>query len=149
MPKPAEPTVGARRGSPPAGSSDLSPVAAATGLTCEDVTDLLPGITDGGTSPSDSVRAHVETCLRCQAEVARYRRVLRALRSLGAEVVEPDPGGLAAVLAGLEAAGRARVARSLVTARRAAYLGGVVVATAASAAGVLVWATRRRPDIAC
>ncbi len=126
----------------------LSPVVAATGLTCQDVADLLPGITDGSAPPTGAVGDHVGSCLRCQAEVAHYRRVLRVLRTLGSEVVEPPPGALAAVLVTLEAEGQGRDVRSALSGRRAAYLSGVVVATAASAAGVVVWATRRRIELA-
>ena len=35
------------------------------------------------------------TCLRCQAELAQYRKLLRALRALRTEVLEPAPGLLA------------------------------------------------------
>ena len=60
-------------------SRHLSLVAAATGVTCEDVVDVLPGITDGSTTASGPMRAHLEACLHCQAELAHYHRVLRVL----------------------------------------------------------------------
>ena len=52
-------------------------------------------------------RAHVEQCLRCQAELVQHRRVLRAMRSLRHEVLEPAPGLLPDLLAALEEAGSA------------------------------------------
>jgi hypothetical protein len=126
----------------------MAPVVAATGVACEDVAHVLAGIGDGSAKPSPPQRAHIEACLHCQAELVHYRRLLRVLRSMWSDVAEPSPGTLAAVLAHVEAAGDARALRSLLSGRRAAYLGGVVVATAASAAGVLVWATRRRLELA-
>jgi hypothetical protein len=119
-----------------------------TGPTCADVAGDLPGLTDGSAELSSAARSHVQRCLHCQAELVHYRRVLRILRSLRSEVVEPPPGALAAALASLRDAGVARAERGLLGGRRAAYLSGVLVATAASAAGALVWATRRRLEVA-
>ena len=44
---------------------------------------------------------HVETCLRCQAELARYRRLLRTLALLRTRYAEPTPGLLGETLAAL------------------------------------------------
>ena len=88
-------------------------------------------------------------CLRCQAELVQYRRLLRALRALRTEVLEPAPGLLAEVLADLEAAGERRAIRSLLSGRRAAYLGGLAAATAAGAAGAIVFAARAPPGRSC
>jgi hypothetical protein len=123
----------------PAETVDRPAVVAATGLDCADVAGLLPGLVDGGAQPSAKQAAHVEACLRCQAELARYRRLIRVLHSLGGG--EVAPAVLGEVLESLDAGG---AGRHPALARRAAYVGGVVVATAASAAGVLVWASRRR-----
>ena len=86
-----------------------------------------------------TVTAHAATCLRCQADVAHYRRLVRDLRGLRGERLVPPQDGLAATLDALHhQPGR----------RQAAYLGiGGAVATAAGAAagvGVLVWRSRRR-----
>lgn len=121
--------------------AERSPVAAATGLGCEDVADVLPGVIDASASLSAQQQAHIDACLRCQAELARYRRLVRVLHSLCGELTEPSPGLLAATLDDLEAEEGGRYS---LLARRAAYLGGIVATAAASAAGVLVWATRRR-----
>ena len=85
----------------------------------------------GSTMPS---AAHVEQCLRCQAELVQYRQLLRALRALRTEVLEPAPGLLADVLASLEEAGERRAVRSLLSGRRVAYVGGLAAAAAATAA---------------
>ena len=54
-------------------------------------------------------------------------------------MLEPAPGVLSGILAGLEEAGERRAVHSLLRGRRAAYIGGVAVATAAAgAAGAVV-----------
>lgn len=114
------------------------------GLTCESVAGSLPGIVDGLTVADLETRRHVEVCLRCQAELSQYRRLLRALHQLRTEMLEPSPGLLPEILASLEAAGERRAMRNLLTGRRAAYVGGIAAATAAGAAGAIVLATRHR-----
>lgn len=92
-----------------------------------------------------AARTHVERCLRCQADLVQHRRVLRALRSLRTEVLEPAPGLVTEVLAHIEEAGERHAIRSLLTGRRAAYIGGLAAATAAAgAAGAIVLVTRTK-----
>lgn len=111
----------------------------------EDIARIAAGETEGVSAPS---AAHVAECLRCQAEVAAYRRILRHLRALRYEGIVAPPGNLAAVLAALEAAAEQHSGSST-WAVRAAYVGGITVATAAAgAAGVLVWMNRRRVGLA-
>jgi hypothetical protein len=114
-------------------------------VTCESVAALLPAVIDGNERADRRVRKHVDSCLRCQAELVQYRRLLRALRQLRTEVLEPSPGVLAGILAGLEEAGERGAIRSLLSGHRAAYLGGLAVATAAAgAAGTIILVTKRR-----
>jgi anti-sigma factor RsiW len=115
-----------------------------SGVSCSSVADALPGIVDGVAVADLELRRHVETCLRCQAELAQYRKVLKALHLLRTEVLEPAPGMLPDLLAALEAAGERRAMRHLLTGRRAAYVGGIAAATAAGAAGAIALATRHR-----
>ncbi len=83
--------------------------------TCGDLGDrLAAAVTDGG-ALDRAARAHVETCLRCQADLVEHRRVLRALRSLRTEVLVPAPGLVTEVLAHIEEAGERRAIRSLLT----------------------------------
>src|SRR5262245_47881255 len=103
------------------------------------VAERLPAIVDGLVAADPDVRRHVEACLRCQAELAKYRRTLRALHQLRTEVLEPAPGLLGDILLTLEEAGERRAIRHLLNGRRAAYLGGIAAATAAGAAGVIVF----------
>ena len=74
----------------------------------------------------------------------QYRKLLRAMRTLRTEVIEPAPGLLADILAGIEEAGERHAIRSALSGRRIAYLGGLAAATAAGAAGAIVFATRTR-----
>ena len=112
-------------------------------LTCEEVAAALPAIVDGNERADRRVEHHVATCLRCQAELVHYRRLLRALRQLRTEYLEPAPGVLSGILATIEEAGEQGAIRSLLSGRRAAYIGGVAVAaTAAGAAGTIVLVTR-------
>ena len=118
------------------------------GVSCASVAAALPGIVDGVEVADLDLRRHVETCLRCQAELAQYRRVLRTLHTLRTELLEPSPGLLPDILMALEAAGERGAMRYLLTGRRAAYVGGIAAATAAGAAGALVLASRRHRRVA-
>src|SRR4051812_20894099 len=121
-------------------------------VTCESVAALLPAVIDGNQRADRRGRPHVDSCLRCQAEIVQYRKLLRALRPLRTEGFEPSPGPLPSILAHPEAAGERGAVRSLLGGRRAAYLGGLAVAPAAAgAAGAVVLVTRsksRRPRLA-
>ena len=57
-------------------------------MQCEDIAEDLAAAAEGDTLLGRSQRRHVERCLRCQAEVVQYRRVLRAMRSLRTEVLK-------------------------------------------------------------
>ena len=112
-------------------------------MQCDDVSQALPEIVDGAATADLALRRHVETCLRCQAELAQYRRVLRAMHQLRTEVLEPAPGLLADILAKVEEAGERRAIRSLLTKRRVAYAGAIAATAAAGAAGALIFGRRR------
>jgi len=114
-------------------------------MQCDDVSQALPEIVDGAATADLALRRHVDTCLRCQAELAQYRRVLRAMHQLRTEVLEPAPGLFTDILTSLEGAGERRAIRSLLRQRRAAYVGAIAGATAAAgAAGIIVLASRAR-----
>jgi hypothetical protein len=113
----------------------------------EDVADVIPGLVDGTVEIDGPTRAFIESDLRCQAELARYRRLLRSLGTLRTMYLEPAPGGLAQTLNALAAEGERKVARSLLSGRRmlvaGAALGGAAAATAATAAVVAARSRRR------
>jgi anti-sigma factor RsiW len=56
-------------------------------VSCDAMSDELPLVVDGSRHPSPAMAEHLRTCLRCQAELAGYRRLLRVLRSLSDEPV--------------------------------------------------------------
>jgi hypothetical protein len=113
--------------------------------TCTDLCDQLAASGGDAGALDETARSHVGSCLRCQADLVQHRRMLRALRSLREDVLEPTPGLVADVLAHIEEAGERTAIRSLLTGRRVAYIGGLAAATAAAgAAGALVLATRGR-----
>jgi hypothetical protein len=117
-------------------------------MRCEEVAALLPALVDVSTPPNLAVEHHVESCLRCQAELARYRRLLRTLHQLRSRYIEPPPGFLAETLAAIEDAAERRAGRSLLHGRRLAYagaIGGTAVATAATAALLIARSRRRGP----
>ena len=94
-------------------------------MRCEELSDDLAAAADGSVLLGRTERRHVERCLRCQAEMVQYRKVLRAMRAMRTEVLEPAPGLLSDILANLEAAGERRAIRSMIQGHRAAYLGGL------------------------
>jgi hypothetical protein len=109
-------------------------------VRCDRVGELLPGLVDDSALGGRFLRAHVRSCLRCQAELAQYRRLRRTARSLEREVWVPPVDLLDAILVRLERAGDRTANR---TRRVAVYLGGV--ATAVGAAGALLLTRRARP----
>lgn len=113
-------------------------------MRCDQVADLLPEMASDVASLEPAQRRHVEHCLRCQAELVQYRKLLRALRSMRAEVLEPAPGLLAEVLSSIEEAGERHAIRGILTGRRVAYLGGLAAATAAAGVGSALLVARRR-----
>jgi hypothetical protein len=107
---------------------------------------MLPETVEG--TPVDlAMQTHIESCLRCQAELARYRRMLRALQQLRTRFLEPSPSLLAQTLAAIEEAGERHAVRSLLSGRRLAYagaIGGAALATAGTAAALILARSRRR-----
>ena len=113
-------------------------------MLCEELSADLSAAADGSTLLGGDQRSHVETCLRCQAELVQYKKLLRAMHAMRTEVLEPAPGLLADLLAGVSERGERRAIRSMISGHRAAYLGGLAAATAAGAAGAIVFANRAR-----
>jgi hypothetical protein len=113
-------------------------------VRCEDIADVLAAAADGSAVPDLTARRHIEHCLRCQAELVQYRKLLRALATLRTEVLEPSPGLLTDILASLSAAGERQAIRSMIGGRRVAYLGGIAAATAAASAGAAILVVRNR-----
>ena len=113
-------------------------------MQCDAVADLLAEAADGSVVLDHVASAHVERCLRCQAEIVQYRKLLRVLHNLRTEVLEPAPGLLSDILAGLEAAGERSAVRSLLRGRKIAYVGGIAAAATAAGAGAILIAAKSR-----
>jgi len=116
-------------------------------VRCEEVALVLPATVDGDAPVALTVQRHVESCLRCQAELARYRRMLRSLQLLRTQYLEPAPGVLSQTLAAIGEASEQRAIRSVLSGKRLAYvgaIGGAVAAAGATTAAVLVARARRR-----
>ena len=113
-------------------------------LTDDEVADALPGLLDGDAPVDVRVVRHVQSCLRCQAELAQYKRLFRVLRSLRCEVLEPSPGALAGILASIAAASEQRAVRGILLRRRMVEIGGLAAAATAAGAGAVVLHARQR-----
>ena len=112
-------------------------------LDCETFAHELSESLDAPSAMSPAATDHVSACLRCQADLVQYRKVLRLLRDLRSEVLEPAPGLLPDILARLGEEGERHAILSVLHGRRAAYLGGIAAAATAAGAGALVIASRR------
>jgi hypothetical protein len=105
---------------------------------CDEIADQLAAAGDVGRLSDRRSRKHVETCLRCQAEAAQYRKLLKALHAMREDLVAQPHGLVADIFVKLETAGERQAVRSMLAGRKAAYMGGIAVATAAAGAGAAV-----------
>jgi anti-sigma factor RsiW len=116
-------------------------------VQCDDVSRALADVVD--TDITDvAVERHIEQCLRCQAELARYRRMLRGLDELRTRHLEPTPGLLPQTLAAIDAVADQSHLRLLITNRRLAYAGAGVALAAGAISAVLLARSRRRAGFA-
>lgn len=113
-------------------------------MRCDEVAHRLAEVAGGDATLALAERRHVEACLRCQAELVQYRKLLRAMHAMRTEVLEPAPGLVTDILAHIEAAGERTAIWSLITDHKVAYIGGLAAATAAGAAGAMIVASRTR-----
>lgn len=112
--------------------------------TCETFSLQLAGAVDGDELDS-AATTHFETCLRCQAELAQYKKLRRALASLRNQRLAVDDTLVNEILLALEPGGTVHRLQRLSSAsrsRKAAYIGGIAAAATAGAAGALVLASR-------
>ncbi len=106
-------------------------------MQCEIVESQLVEIIDTPDGASPLVDHHLKSCLRCQAEVAKYKKLRRASLSLKDRVLVPDDELLSDILEAVRPP--ATVHRIHGRSRKAMYVGGIAVS---AAAGALVVATR-------
>ena len=103
---------------------------AATSLDCGQVGRAIESQLDSGGEPSAELVSHVEGCVRCQAELARHRKLLRLLAHLREEVVPVPEGMVSGVLAAVGEAAQRRAIRAALRRQSLAYAGGVGAALA-------------------
>lgn len=104
-------------------------------LGCRELNEDLATGDDAVLSPA--ARAHVAECLRCQAELANFRRLRRSMRALATEPGPVDAALEHDILVALDGVdGRSSLR---VPGYAAAAVGGL-----AAAAGVIALATRSR-----
>ena len=115
----------------------------------DDVARVLPAIAEDGEVASPEVRHYIDRSLRAQAELARYRRMLRSLAALREQRVLPAPDLLDDILDALDhpglRTGRTRTGRRIAV---AASIGTTVVAVGGTVAAIMVTRSRKRPLLA-
>jgi hypothetical protein len=113
-------------------------------MQCDTLSIQLAGAADGDTVLGPETEHHVEGCLRCQAELVQYRKLLRALTALRDHRLFVDDTLLDDVLEALRPAAPVhRLHRIKYRSRKAAYIAGAAAAaTAGAAAGAIVIASR-------
>lgn len=110
-------------------------------ITCDELANRLAGSIDRTDELTLHERRHAESCLRCQADLVKYRKILRTLRSMRSDLLDPPDGSLAQVLAAIEDEVERRNGSS---GRTVVYLGGLAAATAAAGAAGAILAARSR-----
>lgn len=113
-------------------------------MLCETVSIQLAEVADGEICLAIETGRHVEGCLRCQAELAQYRKLLRALTALRGHHLFVDDTLLDEVLEVLRPVAPVhRLHRLNYRSKKVAYIGGfAAAATAGAAAGAIVIASR-------
>ena len=98
-------------------------------VRCEAIAELLPRVVDDPRAVDRRTVRHVTSCLRCQAELARYHGLLRRLHQLRSHHPDPPAGLIGEVLDALDAPVTRRTVRSVLAGRRLAYGGGAALGT--------------------
>jgi hypothetical protein len=106
------------------------------------VAEALPRLLEEPGRGERQVRRHVQTCLRCQAELARYRRMQRMLGQLRSERPPLPPGAVRSALAAIEERAALEAVRAAHRARRLAAAGAGALVAGATVAAVVVGRTR-------
>lgn len=113
-------------------------------MQCDSAAAAVASLVAGEDPSSRRQAQHVATCLRCQAEVARGRRVRRSLGELRNAMVHPDPELLSGLLLAVSRAAAEEADRSRSRARRLVYLAAAATAAGGAAGGIAIAAVKRR-----
>jgi hypothetical protein len=117
-------------------------------VQCEQITDQLAAAGGEPRALEPLARTHLDGCLRCQAELAQYRKLLKALQHLRTDVIAPAPGLVTDVLLKLEQKGERKAVKSILEGRKAAYITGIAAATVAAGGAAALVYTRRKLRVA-
>ncbi|MEN8234754.1 MAG: hypothetical protein ABFR89_07500 [Actinomycetota bacterium] len=111
--------------------------------TCTIVQTRLPGI-DSVDELGERFAAHVDTCLACQAEAARYRSLRRHLGSLAEETLTAPDTLVPAVVVGMNEPPVDEIAERRFTKRQAVAMSAAAGAAVVAAAGTAIVIGLRR-----
>jgi hypothetical protein len=115
-------------------------------VQCEQAVPAVASLVACESPASKRQEQHVAECLRCQATIARDRRLRRSLADLKDAIATPRPELLPELLLAVHDAAAEEAERSTGHTRRIVYLSGAAAAATAAAAGgiALALASRRR-----
>lgn len=120
----------------------LAEIARLRSGECVSAADVIPQLAAGERTGDLAAEAHIARCLRCQAEVAAFGGILRAMRAMRHETVDDPTATLDRIVETLRST---RPEPKLPAwPARVAYFCGL---TATAAAGALLWANRRHPGL--
>ncbi|MEM7325291.1 MAG: hypothetical protein AAF531_19545 [Actinomycetota bacterium] len=112
-------------------------------MQCESVSIQLAAVVDDELELPTETGRHVEGCLRCQAELAQYRKLIRALQTLRYELADVDELLLEEILDGLRPIASVHRLHRLNYRNKKVAIGGIAAAaTAGAAAGAIVIASK-------
>ena len=112
---------------------------------CETFSLQLAAVADGASELNSEAADHFKSCLRCQAELVQYKKLLRALASLRSDRLAVDETLVHEILHALEHGTNVHPLQRLTSGsktRKAAYIGGIAAAATAGAAGAIVIASK-------
>jgi hypothetical protein len=106
---------------------------------CSNLGLQLAGVADGSTRLEVPIQQHVSACLRCQAELAAYRKLRRSLLALRELDLGADPARLDELLERVRPdAPVHRLNRQQRAQRRRAFVSAALALGAATGAGLAV-----------
>jgi predicted anti-sigma-YlaC factor YlaD len=94
-------------------------------LACQEMAGELALVVDHLDHPSLALEEHLAQCLSCQAELVRYRKLLRMLADLRLQVDDLPEGMLGSILTGLSRVTERRTMREILARRPRVYLFGL------------------------
>jgi len=104
-------------------------------MQCDEAVEAVASLATDEQATDVVQAGHVAACLRCQAEVARDRRLVRELRELRAHRLSPDATLLSSVLGAVDHEAalilRSRTRRRVAIGSAAATASGIAIAIAA------------------